>query len=330
MISEYALDPALVAGWHDLKEWALYREAFADGRGRYGSMFPRQNGKKWRQYVFHRFRELFPEATPESQSWLRLDALLKQLSERMVERIASDARAVPWLEKVVEEHRARPFHGILSTQPAAGVPEVITPDMLFGEHQPSAWKAPQSSVIARNALAFAQALAPLLTRCKEAVFVDPYFDPKEQRFRNSLAAMLQVLWGPSCCVSPPKCQLVVAEPPRGADGLLKDCQQRLPQILPNGRSLRVTVLRKREGGEKIHNRYVLTLLAAVMFGTGLDVSHEGKTDESDDLCRLSGEQLDKRWGQYVTAPSSYFEIAAGPKDISSIRETVSAPRVTGL
>jgi hypothetical protein len=87
MISEFALDPALVAQWHDPREWALYREAFADGTGRCGSTFPRRKPNKWRQYVFRHFRELAPEATPESLSWQRLDAVLEQLSKHMVERM---------------------------------------------------------------------------------------------------------------------------------------------------------------------------------------------------------------------------------------------------
>jgi len=39
--------------------------------------------------------------------------------------------------------------------------------------------------------------------------------------------------------------------------------------------------------------------------------------QSDDLCRLSSEQWVRRWGQYVSARGSWFDIAAGPVSISS-------------
>jgi hypothetical protein len=78
----------------------------------------------------------------------------------------------------------------------------------------------------------------------------------------------------------------------------------------------VTVLKERECGEKIHNRYVLTTLAGVAFGTGLDAADgEAGKVQSDDLCRLSSEQLKKRWGQYKSARGSYFDIAAGPFEV---------------
>jgi hypothetical protein len=321
MTSEYALDPALVAQWHDPKEWAFYREAFADDRGRCGSTFPRQNPKKWRQYVFQQFRELVPDATPDSMSWQRLGVVLERLSEHMVERTPPEAAGPSWLATAVQTHRVRPFDGILSTVPDAIVAEVLTPEMLFDARPPSAWTVPPCPPVARTAEEFAQALRPLLTRCREAVFVDPWFDPREARFVEPLRAMLKELSGQRSCVASPEAQLVLAagEGRRNRDAawLMGLCEQRLPRHLPREHCLEVTVLRQREGKEKIHNRYVLTLLAGVSFGTGLDVADEPETEQTDDICRLSQDQLRKRWGQYVSARGSYFDIAAGPTKIAA-------------
>lgn len=321
MICEFALDPELVARWHDPKEWAFFREAFAAETGRVGSRYP----KKWQQEVRKRFRESHPNATEASQDWQRMDALLQLLSNGMVERESSHQDCPTWLGKAVAEHRERPFDGILSATSYESVPEVITPDMLFLDNPPTAWKVSQRVAVQRTVEGFTQALTPLLTRCKEAVFVDPHFDPNKPRFRDSLGSMLKVLWGPGSCVSEPKAQLIMAEGTnfnkkddhRDASWLLTECKNRLPRMLPAGRSLKVTVLRERQGGEKIHNRYVLTKLAGVSFGIGLDVSNDDETGHTDDLCRLSSDQLKLRWGQYVTAHRSYFDIAAGPQEIFS-------------
>jgi hypothetical protein len=313
MICELALDPALVARWHDPREWAFFREAFAAETGRVASAYPR----KWRRDVVRTFHQLFPEAAEDSMERRRLEALLDRLEERMVQRKSSHPECPTWLEKVVAEHRERPFHGILSSTPDATVPEVMTPDALFSDRLPAAWTVSPNSATPRTAEAFAKAVEPLLTRCREAVFVDPWFNPDEKRFREPLRTMLAVLWGPKCCVSTAAARLVMAEGSRDPRWLLGKCQERLPQLLPEGRRLEVTVLRQKNGGEKIHNRYILTLIAGVSFGTGLDVANDGEVGQSDDLCRLSREQLLERWKQYVTAPGSYFDIAAGLTTIRS-------------
>ena len=317
MISEFALDPALVARWHDPKEWAFFREAFADGTGRVVSACP----KKWRKDVVRAFFNQFPSATDQSKQRRNLEAMLEKLCRRMVERDSSHPECPTWLDKALAAHRERPFDGILSLEPDESLPAVMTPEMLFGEPPPAAWSIPPVAATPRTADAFAKAVAPLLTRCREAVFVDPWFDAKKTRFTEPLQAMLRELWGPARCVAAPTAQLVIAEGEgqkgRSADWLLGECKNRLPAILPAGRSLQVTVIRQRPGGEKIHNRYILTLLAGLSFGTGLDVADPDESGQSDDLCRLSNDQLTHRWGQYVSARESWFDVAAGPSVISS-------------
>ena len=320
MIYEFALDPELVARWHDPREWAIFREGFAPETGRVGSAYPWK--PKWRKAVVKAFHDAMPAATADSQSWRRLEVLLDKLAERMVERESSHPELPKWLDRAVAEHRERPFHGILSVGEANSVPEVITPDMLFSERPPSAWAVPPNPAPPRTAQGLAQAVAPLLTRCGEVVFVDPWFDPRESRFATTLQAMLEVLWGPRHCVSAPRAQLILAEGEgrRARDGtwLLSLCRDRLPEIVPHGHGVLVTVLRQRPGREKIHNRYILTKLAGVSFGVGLDAADNGDTGQSDDLCRLSSEQLNKRWGQYVSSGRSHdFDVAAGPLEILS-------------
>ncbi len=81
--------------------------------------------------------------------------------------------------------------------------------------------------------------------------------------------------------------------------------------------MQVTLLRQRPGCEKVHNRYILTKLAGVSFDVRLDAADDGDSGQSDDLCRLSSEQLNKCWRQYVSARTSWFDVAAGPLEILS-------------
>ena len=54
-------------------------------------------------------------------------------------------------------------------------------------------------------------------------------------------------------------------------------------------------LRERDGGERLHNRYILTDLGGVIFGVGLDEGDEGSMD---DIHLLARTQYDERWRQY--------------------------------
>ena len=95
----------------------------------------------------------------------------------MIERECSHPECPAWLGKAVAEHRERPFHGILSTIPDKSVPAVMTPDMLFDEHPPAAWRVPPNPAPLRTAEGLRKPSPPLLTRSREVVFVDPWFDP---------------------------------------------------------------------------------------------------------------------------------------------------------
>lgn len=319
MIYEFALDPDLVARWHDPREWAFFREAFDADSGRVGSVYPR----KWRQDVLRAYHKAVPGASEDSQSRRRLEALLDRLDERMIKREPTHHDCPTWLEKAIAEHRERRFQGILSLTQAPLVPEVMTPDMLFAANPPSAWAVPPCPAPRRSAEALAKAVAPLLLRSRELVFVDPWFDPEKPRFRKGLQAMLETVWGPGRCVGPPEVELLLAESHRpdapNATCLLDRCRNMLPRIIPAGQAVRVTVLRQRPNSEKIHNRYILTTLAGVSFGIGLDVANEGELGQSDDLFRLSSEQFVKRWGQYVSGRRSCFDIAADPVEIRAER-----------
>ena len=63
-------------------------------------------------------------------------------------------------------------------------------------------------------------------------------------------------------------------------------------------------LRQKQGGERLHNRYVLSDLGGVSFGYGLDEGDEGETD---DITLMDLEQYEARWSQYSGDPPAAFE-----------------------
>ena len=62
-------------------------------------------------------------------------------------------------------------------------------------------------------------------------------------------------------------------------GFRTECQQRLPGIVSEGIQVHIIRWREKDGGEKLHNRPILTDIGGVSFGAGLDDGADGETDE---------------------------------------------------
>lgn len=317
MIHEFALDPEMVARWHDRGEYAFFAGRFGMDAGRVVSGYP----KKWRQMVREAFFDQVPADDPNAE--MRLEALLDTLCEKMVKRPSSFPELPSWLEKAEGEHGKRPFRGILSHDNPRNQPFIVTTGELAhgtitDEKNAQHWEVPPAPSPPRNAGEFAQVVAPILRCCQHAVFVDPHFAAEKSRFRNTLQSMLAILWEQNHGLAAPQAELHICEGDQPKDPparfILEKCRAHLPDIIPHGGKLRVVIWKSRPGGEKLHNRYLLTDIGSVGFGVGLDEADEAGHDESDDLFRLSSAQHAKRWGQYVSAP--VFESASDPIDIS--------------
>ncbi len=80
------------------------------------------------------------------------------------------------------------------------------------------------------------------------------------------------------------------------------------KIIPVGLQVILYRWQQRSGGQKLHNRYILTDLGGVSFQHGLDA---GKKGETDDITRLELDQHVFHCKQYdPTAPT--FDQAADP------------------
>ncbi|MBF0192852.1 MAG: hypothetical protein HQL99_17200 [Magnetococcales bacterium] len=120
MIYEFALDPELVASWHDRKEYAFFAGRFGMDAGRVVSGYPR----KWRQMVMRAFYDQHKGASEISAK--RIESLLDTLCEKMVKRPSSFPELPSWLEKAEREHGERPFRGILSHSNPRNQPFIVT------------------------------------------------------------------------------------------------------------------------------------------------------------------------------------------------------------
>lgn len=297
MIHEYALEPELVASWHSLYKFHLFGGKFGFGAGRVVSRYP----KKWPKRVWDAFEADFGKtASPVDRN--RMGKLLKQITKPVVRRpdcIWDAAR--DWLANAESEHARKPFYAVLArNNPRSNVN--VMRESEFLEHTEGDQDSPKDMPVSRNAEEVASCVAPMLRCATKIRLVDPNFRANRERFREPLAAFLKSIDTRTSGIAIELHTEDRDDTPSWAE-FRKECEDKLPSIIPEGLTLTVYRWKEREGGEKLHNRYILTDIGGVSFLTGLD---EGDPGMTDDVSRLSADTYAKRWDNYAW-PNGAFD-----------------------
>lgn len=299
MIHEYALEPDLVATWTNPRDCRYFQEGFGIGRGRLVSRFP----KRWKALAYEA-----AERRATDVGTKRVEVLLQHLSERMVPRSRAhyNSKAGDWLENALREHDERPFHAILARSNPEGHSDLLVGEEV-SEESHERWAAQRTLIVARKARALAAAVAPVLRNSSIILFVDPYFNPNENRYRRTLTAFLREAMSARPAAAPKRVEVVLAADRPKSLGYthFRACCRQLRDCVPNG--LRVVIRRVSEklAGQQLHNRYILTDLGGIEFGHGLDEAEENETE--DDLSLLDEKAYERRWSQYFGDPPPAFD-----------------------
>ena len=314
MLHEYAVEPELVATWVDRRMGRYFLDKFGLGAPRIISRYPR---KHWKKLVWIAGREHSRDEVERK----RLQELVKNLSEVMVKR--RDAVWNPerkWLDNVLEEHRRASFRAILARGNPVGHSAILVADEL--ERTTPLWNPPRGVTVARKANAIADAVGDMLRAATDIVMVDPYFAPHHQRFLEVLDACLGKCFDRRVA-SPPRIRIFSSNGDKsGTFEFFKEkCSNHLPGTLPVGQKATIRRLQERRpNGEKLHNRYILTELGGVSFGTGLDREEELER-ATDDLNLLDRRQYETRWRQYAGEPPEFDQ----PEDPVTVTGTGRIP-----
>ena len=193
-----------------------------------------------------------------------------------------------WLANAEAEYGRRPFAGILALENPNRHEAVLVSDQIGPGS--SRWAVPSGVSIPRTPAAIALALTAMLTHCAELHLVDPHFGPQNARHRRVLEALLEV-------VADSAGSLRVIRVHCGDNVGLVHFESEAALMttrLPTTINVEFVRWRKRDGGDDLHNRYVLTDVGGVQFGTGLD---DGRSGETDDVTLMARAQYDLRWSQ---------------------------------
>lgn len=284
MVYGFALDPELVATWGNKADYRYFYDKFGIGQPRMMVEFPKL--KNWRGQVLKAANNL---GDLEKQ---RVTEMISILTERVIPRLPHREYdgTRPWLENAEDEHAGNPFHAILAHNNPRRVKAVLIGENLGGDREPR-WELERSGVVNRKASAMAASIQALLRNCREIIFVDPHFGPENARHRRPLEAFLAVL------VKNHDVTITVLTSTKPSIEFFKsECEKSLPKIIPRGLSVCFSQLSEKPGGEKLHNRYVLTDIGGVKFNIGLDDGDDGQTDDVDLMDRR---QYELRWSQYA-------------------------------
>lgn len=335
MIYEYALEPSLVV------DWALE----SDGRcvGQFGldhrrlvSDFPRD----WRGWVYADLLARYGNdyGCPEVANTLPLlDAFLQILADHMVLRQIRLRHEAVWLDEAIKEHSERPFHAIFARE-MADIPnaDVITEKNL-GDVRDKHWWLPTIKTTPKSAVDIAVQIRPLLQAASQIVIVDPYFDASKARFRETFAEIIrQAEAQPRAVSSRPVISLITGverafkengrwaneggrekrreDEARVANEIIRQARFHLAKHVANGLTVKVSVLKNPDHGDRLHNRFVLTDVGGVIVPYGLDGNE--RDDEhgvKDDLTFMPEGMYSERWKQY--AEGKGVELVRGPEEL---------------
>lgn len=314
MIYEYALDPTLVVDWAIGRKGRFVGQFGMDQR-RLVSDYP----KDWASEVYGAFYEHFgyddsslefQNAQPELQSYVQW------LSEFTVQRNVMRTAEHTWLQGAVAEHGRRPFHAIMTTTgDDVECGEVITPEVLDNIRD-ARWYLPTIMATKKSAENLAAAMEPMLRGAQYIVLVDPYFDAADARYQASFAALIRAACrargnGSSL---PELIVMTGVEQKRTRDGkkftraemagvaneLRAKAQRVIPNLLPRGMCVSFYCLKHPDGGDPLHNRYILTDIGGVIAPYGLAEYKRGKAnDAKDDLTPMPKGMYSERHQQYV-------------------------------
>ena len=318
MIYEFALEPALVARWHDRKKYLFFDEKFGLRSRRIVSAYP----KNWKKLVWEIFES--GPAADNQNARMRMTDLIQFLWQNAVKRPSTFPEISVWLKRAEAEHTNRPFRAIIATDNPRDHSFVVHVKELI-ENGHERWQVPDVFPIPRNAQEIAEAVSPLMRLCRQAILVDPYFDPTKKRFRDTLEAILATCDKNVCGITTLQLELHTSidrffkswecgenrssDEERRACGTLKmGLQNQLPLLIPVGIQLIVFIWKQRENGEKLHNRYLLTNMFGVMFGTGSDSSENPDSSESDDIVLLEEGQHHTRYQQYSGSSPAFDKV----------------------
>ena len=184
MIHEYALEPELVASWHDRMKFRFFIDQFGFGEARVVSLYPK-SPKRWNELVWEAFNRDFRE-TASTADVTRMKNLLKKIMKPVAKRPGRIWDAThDWLTNAENEHIRKPFHAILARNNPRNNAGVMHESEVLDDTA-KGWDTPGTMrPFQRNAAEMANCVTPMLRCATKILFVDPYFRANRREIQKT-------------------------------------------------------------------------------------------------------------------------------------------------
>ena len=306
MLYEYAVEPkAIGASWENFR---YLIEKFGFDRGRLISQFP----GKWIQ-------EVIEVAKQSGMRDVRYKSLIEKLQRAKREALIRSARKYDsetgdWLDNAIQQHFLEPFHGIIASENRGAKDFIIVTEDIIEETPlmvaPIDWEVEQVGEV------LAKAMSPLLKSAKKILFVDPYFDIRELRYKETLEASLSIV--ASSRSSGVQCEIHFRdhETRPSTEYVINRAHGWFLDVIPEGVTVRLFNRKQKMTGDSFHARFLLTDRGGMIVEAGF--SSEGSHQKV--LLKLLGfEYCQEKMAVFERDSTVYdlvesiFEISAGGK-----------------
>lgn len=319
MIKEYAVDPELLNNWKDFRFFTTF---FSLENGRAISGYPTPG--EWKKFVKENLHKRKPLPMEKHKMVVALDKLTV-IHSRDNSKWNDE---LGWLNNVIEEDKRKSFQAIILNE---NIKNIKHPKLILGNEVICSQLVPDSSsiktlfntsrsvIVNRKAQEMALCIKDLLQNSKQFIFIDPYFlaqptdvdDPRSgernkrivKRHTRPLKEFLELISDNNKDNSLPvtRLQYHAKSDDRCVDDntFISNSKKVLPSIIPK-ELIKLQLIRWEN--ENLHNRYILTDIGGVMFGTGLDDNEEGNSESTDtDVVTLLDESTRSQlWRQFVS------------------------------
>ncbi len=297
MIHEYAVDPKSLSSFNEI--WQAL-EQFGVAHGRMLVQCP----KRWWAIVKENLEHAEGTLAPAEYKALEERCFrLKEARKIIFRKNLKYDGEKPFVEALAAEHAERPFRAVLQLDPVAGSPVPVL--SRFDLHDGNAlWKVRNSQSVPRTADALSAIVAPLLRISEDFLYVDPYFASKPQEYQ-SLVKMLQDAHAAGKSLQ----RVEVHTSTKGTAGFILDkARTSIVPRLPKGIEIKVFQWRERDGGERLHDRFVLTNRGGIASSYGWDTGESGQTTE---VSLMDDDSYLHRWNQYQRETAA-FDLVGEP------------------
>jgi len=269
MISEFAIDPEVMARWgHFQTLWG----DFGIAQRRQVGLYP----KDWKRTVMDRARELARDKVNSEMQVTKMEACLSGALSKPKFRKAncedwSDSRS--WLENAIPHEPS--FPAIVSGIAHQDERLVTINDLLRDE--PPYFRSPEMEV-ERTVEAIVGMLWPLLAQSREVILVDPNFDPREPRFLGVVEAIIDRLH--DLGRTPSRFEIHTSKYREQSGQKSVRIQEhhyrdRLGATLYGGWKVKICCWAESQAQDHQHPRFVLTEIGGIHLDWGLDAGGAG-------------------------------------------------------